>query len=102
MQTDVAEQLRQQLPGGADERLSLFVLVEARRLADEHQIGVWFADAEDDLGAPAGETALGAGERFLLDDLEGSLHGRGNATPLCGEPQGRAQEPLAGRREAAR
>jgi hypothetical protein len=34
-----------------DERVALLVLVEARRLPDEHQIGVRVPDAEDDLRA---------------------------------------------------
>jgi hypothetical protein len=36
-QTDAREQLVEQLPGLADERDALLVLVEAGRLADEHQ-----------------------------------------------------------------
>ncbi len=43
------DQLREQLPGGADERLALLVLVEAGRLADEHQVGAGVAHAEDGL-----------------------------------------------------
>ena len=45
------EQLAEQLAGGADERDALLVLVEARRLADEHQVGGRRARAEDDLRA---------------------------------------------------
>ena len=39
-QPDPGEQLAEQLPGGADERHALLVLVESGRLADEHQVGV--------------------------------------------------------------
>ena len=55
-----AEELAEQLPGGADERDALLVLVEARSLADEHQVGVGRARAEDDLGARLREGALRA------------------------------------------
>ena len=47
------DHLRQQLARAADERDPLDVLVGARRLADEHQIGVRIADAEHDLLAPS-------------------------------------------------
>ena len=56
-QPDPAEQLVEQLPRLADERDALLVLVEAGRLADEHQVGVRAARAEDDLRAPVGERA---------------------------------------------
>jgi hypothetical protein len=36
------------------------VLVEARGLAHEHQVGGGIADAEDDLGSPLREAALRA------------------------------------------
>ena len=48
-QADRLDDLGQQLAGAADERLALLVLVRARRLADEHQVGVRVADAEHDL-----------------------------------------------------
>ena len=51
-QADGLDDLRQQLPGAADERLALDVFVGARRLAHEHQVGVRVADAEHDLLAP--------------------------------------------------
>src|SRR6185503_173281 len=50
-QADRLDDFRQQLPGAADERNALDVLVAARRLADEHQVGVRVADAEHDLRA---------------------------------------------------
>ena len=49
LQIDRFDDLRQQLPGAADERNALLIFVGARRFADEHQIGVGIADAEDDL-----------------------------------------------------
>ncbi len=65
---DLAEQLVEQLAGLADERLALLVLVEAGRLADEHQVGVGVAGAEHDRSCgprPAGTsgspTARGRG-----------------------------------------
>ena len=48
-ETDPVQQLLEQLAGLADERHTLLVLVEAGRLADEHQLGVRVAGAEDDL-----------------------------------------------------
>src|SRR4029079_2117308 len=57
------EQLVEQLPGLADERDALLVLVEAGRLADEHQVGVRIAGAKDDLRpslrAPAARARAG-------------------------------------------
>jgi hypothetical protein len=41
--------------------------VEPGRLADEHQVGVRVADAEDDLRAPLGEPALRAAGDLLLE-----------------------------------
>ena len=48
-QPDARQQPVEQLSRLADERVSLLVLVESRRLADEHQICVRVADAEHDL-----------------------------------------------------
>src|SRR5205807_2877896 len=45
-ESDAGEQLLEQLPGGADERDSLLVLVKAGRLAHEHQIGMRLTRAE--------------------------------------------------------
>ena len=50
-----SSRLLEQLARLADERDALLVLVEAGRLADEHQVGVRVARAEDDLGAALGE-----------------------------------------------
>ena len=61
----------QQPPGLADERQALLVLVRARGLADEHQLGVRVARAEDDRGPGRGELgAACAGRRLLPDGLE--------------------------------
>ena len=46
-----ADDFGEQLSGFADERLALQILVLARRFADEHQLGLGIADAEDDLRA---------------------------------------------------
>src|SRR5207245_7912562 len=45
------DHLRQQLAGLAHERVTLQVLVLARRLADEHQARLGAADAEPDVGS---------------------------------------------------
>src|SRR5581483_11696927 len=59
-EADLCEQLLEQLAGLADERQALLVLVETGRLADEHQVGVRIAGAEDDLRPPLCEAAAGA------------------------------------------
>ena len=67
---DAGEQLVEELAGLADEGEALLVLVEARRLADEHQVGVRVADAEHDLRAPFGEPAARAAGGLLLQLVE--------------------------------
>ena len=64
-QPDSREQLVEQLPRLPDERDALLVLVEARRLADEHEVGVRAARAEDDLRATLREGAARAGLGLL-------------------------------------
>src|SRR5207302_11450427 len=54
-QPDAGEQLVEQLSRLSDERQALLVLVEAGRLADEHQLRARVAGAEDDLCAPLRE-----------------------------------------------
>ena len=54
-EADLAEQRLEQLAGGAHERQPLQVLVGTGRLADEHQVGVGIARAEDDGGPGGGE-----------------------------------------------
>ena len=70
LEPDAGEQLVEELPGLADEREALLVLVEAGRLADEHEVGVRVADAEHDLRAALGEPAAGAARRLLLQRVE--------------------------------
>ena len=48
LEADLAQQLVEQPPGLADERQAALVLAGAGRLADEHQVGVGVAGAEDD------------------------------------------------------
>ena len=55
------EQLLKQLARPAHERQALGVLVDARRLAHEHQVGVGVARAEHDLGAGLVQRAARAG-----------------------------------------
>ena len=43
---DLAQELREELAGAADERQALAVLLGPRRLADEHQVGVGVAGSE--------------------------------------------------------
>src|SRR3990172_8423605 len=59
-QTDLFEQTLQQLPGSSDEGQAPLVLVEPRRLADEHHLRIRVAVTEDHRGAARGESAHGA------------------------------------------
>ena len=70
-----SEQLVQQLPGPADERQALLVLVHAGRLAHEHQVGVRVARSEHHLGAALEErAALAAGcLPVQLDEVRAAL-----------------------------
>src|SRR5215813_12788584 len=70
LEPDPGEQLVGQLSGLPDERVTLFVLVAARRLADEHQVGGLVADAEDDLRAALREAALPAARNLARERLE--------------------------------
>ena len=49
------DNFREQLTGASHERLALRVLIRARRFADEHQVGIGIADAENSLCSRAGE-----------------------------------------------
>ncbi len=66
-QADRLDDLRQQLPGAADEGLALLVFVLARRLAHEHQPRLRMADAEHHL-APSQLAQLAA--HALRSDLD--------------------------------
>ncbi len=57
---DAAEELVEELPGLADERDPLLVLVEARSFADEHDVRVRAPGPEDDLRPALCERAAGA------------------------------------------
>ncbi len=83
LEPDLREQLLEQLPGLADERETLLVLVEAGRLADEHEVGARVARPEHHLRAPLRKAAAraarnGVGVRLeLVDVLDGNgTHGR--------------------------
>ena len=54
------DHLRQQLARAAHERNTLFVFIGARTFADEHQLRLRIADAEDDLVAAFAQTAARA------------------------------------------
>ena len=69
LEPDAREQLVEELAGLADERVALLVLVEAGRLADEHQVGVRVTDAEDDLRAAFGKPAARAAGCFPCELL---------------------------------
>ena len=59
-------------PARPDEGEALLVLVGARRLAHEHQLGPGVALAEDDRLPAAGQLAARAVADVLADRLEGS------------------------------
>src|SRR5688572_9468184 len=52
LESDCLDDLRQFLPGAADERDSLNIFVPPRRLADKHQIRIRVTDAEHNLLPP--------------------------------------------------
>ena len=81
------EQLVEQLPGLADEREALLVLVEAGRLADEHQLGVGVPDAEDDLRAALRERGSACSRRRARRTR------RGVPDAQCPQPQLPPQQP---------
>src|SRR6185437_2462071 len=61
----------QQLAGTPDKRDALHIFIRTGTFADEQQLGVWIAIAEDDFVAPfKGELAAGAISNFLADDFE--------------------------------
>ena len=83
MQPDRLDDLRQQLPGAADERDPLHVLVGARRFADEHQIGGRVADAEHDLlAAQPMQLAARAVADLVADRCSASV-GRSRASVMA-------------------
>src|SRR2546430_10535648 len=65
--SDACEQLFEQLACRTDERHSLLVLVEAGRLADEHQVGIRIAGTEDHLSAAFSDRALGPARTHLAE-----------------------------------
>jgi hypothetical protein len=67
LQADLFQQLVEQLAGASYERLALLVLVEARRLADEHQVCVRVAGAEHDVRAALGQRALRAVGELVVE-----------------------------------
>src|SRR5262245_1167400 len=71
-EADRLDDFRQQLTGPADERLALHVFVGTGSLADEHQISLRVADAEDHLrAAQCVELAPRAiGAQVVADDAE--------------------------------
>src|ERR1035438_6608409 len=64
----IFDHLGEQLSGSADEGYALRVLLGAGTFADEHQRGLWIANAEDDLIAGLAEAAAAA-IADVLDDL---------------------------------
>ena len=86
-QPDLAEQRVQQAAGLADERQALLVLVGARRLADEHQVGVGVARAEHDGGPGRGQLRAA---RAVLRDLEDGLELL--AALVCGHGRNRRSD----------
>ena len=108
---DSGEQPLEQLPRLADEGDALLVLVEAGSLADEHQVGVRVARAEDDLRPslrePAARAARGrrtvrlerlhASDRHSTHGSESTRHAR---RTRFAPASGRAARPPRSRRRA--
>jgi hypothetical protein len=67
-QPDLAQQRVEQLSGLADERQALLVLVAPGRLADEHQVGVRVARAEDDRVARLRELGTARAAARLVEE----------------------------------
>ena len=100
LEADAGEQLVEQLPGLTDERDALLVLVEAGRLADEHQVGVRIPDAEDDLRASLGEPAAGAARDLFPEGREG-FHARESRTAADSSGTRRLAAVVRGRAHSA-
>ena len=66
-QPDGGEEAREELAGASGERRPLAILVEAGRLADEHELRVEASFAEDDVRAPLGERAADTARRLGRD-----------------------------------
>ena len=60
LDADIVEHLREQVARPANERQALPVLFGTGSLADEHQVGIGIARAENDLGTGGAEVALDA------------------------------------------
>ena len=93
------QQAVEQLAGPADERATLEVLVPARALAHDQQVGVRGALPEDHRGAAPGQRAADA-RRCLRSELSQRGHGRrwyrrewGKRHPLAAD---RGPAPLPG------
>ena len=67
---DRLDDLVQQLPGLADERLALKVFVPSRGFADEDQLGLRVSYAEDDLGPVGMQFATTTVSQFRTNGLQ--------------------------------
>ena len=87
-QSDALEQVIEETAGPADERQSPLVLLGTGGLADEHQVGVGVAGAEDDRIPGLGKAAFRAGRTLpeYLDELLPAFLGRAGRRA---HPQGR-------------
>ena len=89
-QPDPVQELAEQLAGRTDERHTLLVLVEARGLADEHQVGGRRAGAEHRLGAGRRERAARAARDGVAERRERGLVA---SSPQWPQPQLPPQQP---------
>jgi hypothetical protein len=81
IEPDLGEQLVEQLPGASHERDPLLVLVEARRLADEHQVGIGVPVPEHQIGGAIRQRAGAALSQAPIERHE-------LLAPLRGVPPG--------------
>ena len=97
---DVREELDQQVAGPTDERPALAVLVEARALADEHDLGLGVALARDRAGPRRVQPAVRADPDLRGDGLERCTalgFGHAVASGASGPTYGLAPRAAAGR-----
>ena len=78
----------EQLARGTDERQALLILVRARRLADEHQVGVGVTGSEHDAVASRGQL----GHRSHADAVANTALSASRRAPASSDATGTATE----------
>jgi hypothetical protein len=86
-QADHAQHLDQQVAGGAHERATLLVFVEARAFTDEHDVGLRSALARHSVGACLTQPTQLAVADLDVDPVERISHPAGQSTPATMSPE---------------